>query len=133
MGITIFKLVIIGRYTVRYMFGNHVLRLHWQVTVKLNSDHISDDFIPPQIKILHTVIPYIFSSSSGFVKKTMSNIKLNTSSRNLMFNLPNNSPMRYDWEIINGNVKCQSNNTQDTENHERPIALYQEHHTINLS
>ena len=50
MGMTIFKTVILGRYIVRYMFGNHVLRLHWQVTVKLNSDHISDDFIPPQIK-----------------------------------------------------------------------------------
>ena len=37
------------------MVRNHVLRLRSHITVKLISDHISND-IPPQMKILNTVI-----------------------------------------------------------------------------
>ena len=46
----------LGRYIVGYMLGNRVLRLRSRITVKQISDRISYD-IPPQMKILNTVIP----------------------------------------------------------------------------
>ena len=47
---------------VGYMLENNVLRLHLRIAIKLISDGIPDD-IPPQMKILNTVIPLIFTFS----------------------------------------------------------------------
>ena len=59
------RMVVTGRYIVGYTVGNHILRLRSPVTLKQISDRISDD-IPPQLKILNTVIPEFNTSASIF-------------------------------------------------------------------
>ena len=72
MGITIFKFYHLGRYIVRYTFGNHVLRLRLCVAVTLNfrpyirrytSPNEKFEFSYPLIVALTVRGSYVFGSS----------------------------------------------------------------------
>ena len=55
-----------GRYIVPYMVGNHILWFRSHASVKLNFQPYMGLCIPPQMKILNTVIPKVYKFPSHY-------------------------------------------------------------------